>query len=570
MKKSIYLLMMLVGAAFTSCEPMEDIHEEADASIDAMPVQGVEEYEFTDEDYEALELNFGNFSSLEDARAMIPGFLTNNFPIWGEGSLAQVTFDLYDPLRVEDAEVTAAGYEAVGLSEDYFSSMGEIQDFLGYEFPLAEEGDYVELTYRIVADEIMYAFDNDDFDLVKEELEEKYADQASSAAQYNNFERRETNDAYWSNEMILEAINVVLSENYDGVEGQTYNVSYPIYDGDSGSESMTVQYDGNVYIAVDSAESYTFTDADYEMAGTEYADVYPAPAANVAQYGSFAIQEGDNYWSEAMLLEVINDVLMEQYPSAEVGAEFIVEFDIYDAGVSTTSRAVALTEDGYVYNEESNTSVIQETRVFAYTNSMWNVPFTLDSEAYTEMGQSYSNFGDEEEAMYKIGIYLGREFPYAQEGDFMAVAFDLYTSGEGTSTEYVNYVLEDGEWNAIPSVIEQTLQFGHDGNAWVVDNTITHTLAPGDYAFIGEYFSEIYPDPSWSVGNYNNFDRRPGNRNQWTDEMILEAMSALLDNRLAPNAEEGQKYVLTFDIYNGTNTTEQVSLIKEGDAWVRV
>ena len=571
MKKSIYLLMMLMGLAFTSCEPMEDIHEEIDASLNEVPIAGITEYELTDEDYEALELDFGNFSSLDDARALIPGLLTSNFPVWGDGSLAQVTFDLYAPIDVVEHTVSAAGYEAVGLSEDYFTSMSQIQDFLRYQFPQAEEGSYVELTYRTVADEILYAFDNDDFDLVEEELGDTYPEQAESAANYNNFERRESNDAYWSNEMIVEAINVVLPETFDGVEGQTYNVSYPIYDGSSGTESMTVQYDGNSYVAVSSAETYEFSETDYELVGTEFAEEYPGPAGNAEQFGSFDVRDdSDNYWSEDMLLEAINLILTEQFPSAEVGSEFVVEFDVFSGGVSTTSRAVVLTDDGYVYDEESNTSVIEETKVFALTNGSWNVPFTLEAEDYSEMGQSYPNFSDEEEALYKIAIFLGREFPYAEEGDFMAVQYDFFESGEGTSTEYANFVFEDGAWRAIPSVIEETLQFGHDGVTWVPDNTITYTLAPADYVFIGEYFAEEYPDPAWSVGNYNNFDRRPGNRNQWTDEMILEAMNALLNNKVAPNAEEGQKYVLTFDIYNGTNTTEQASLIKQDGVWVPV
>ena len=34
MKKLFYLLMMFLGLAFTSCEPMEDIHEEVDAEIE--------------------------------------------------------------------------------------------------------------------------------------------------------------------------------------------------------------------------------------------------------------------------------------------------------------------------------------------------------------------------------------------------------------------------------------------------------------------------------------------------------------------------------------------------------
>lgn len=49
--------------------------------------------------------------------------------------------------------------------------------------------------------------------------------------------------------------------------------------------------------------------------------------------------------------------------------------------------------------------------------------------------------------------------------------------------------------------------------------------------------------------------------------MLLEAFNLLLNNN-DPSAEEGQKYVLTFIIYNGSTTTEDMSLIKTGGVWV--
>ena len=50
--------------------------------------------------------------------------------------------------------------------------------------------------------------------------------------------------------------------------------------------------------------------------------------------------------------------------------------------------------------------------------------------------------------------------------------------------------------------------------------------------------------------------------------MIATAMAILLDN-IDPTAEDGQKYLLTYDIYNGTNTTENAAMIKTDGAWVR-
>ena len=103
---------------------------------------------------------------------------------------------------------------------------------------------------------------------------------------------------------------------------------------------------------------------------------------------------------------------------------------------------------------------------------------------------------------------------------------------------------------------------------WVPDNTIRYSLSGDDYAIIAGELVDVYPNQVSSMEQYNNFDRREGNSAYWSDDMLLEAMQALLDE-IAPNAEVGQQYVLTFDIYNGTNTTESLSLIKdESGAWV--
>ena len=69
------------------------------------------------------------------------------------------------------------------------------------------------------------------------------------------------------------------------------------------------------------------------------------------------------------------------------------------------------------------------------------------------------------------------------------------------------------------------------------------------------------------MDSYGNMDRRVGNPAEWTDAMVLEALNIVLDN-IDPNAAEEQKYVVTVDIYNGGNTTEDFAVIKMGGEWV--
>lgn len=565
MKNNLYILMLFIGLVFTGCEPMEDINEEIDDKIDN--IQGTLNYTLTEEDYtDNLDLNNTSFDSEEDAKELIPVLLSNLYPGLGKNSSVNATFNVYEPIVVEEFTVSAEGYEAIGLSNNYFSGFEDIQDFLAYQFPQAENGDYVELTYKTLADEESYMLRDSDFSLIEDELSDEYPNSASSAGQYRNFERREERDSYWTNEMILEAINVVLLENIDGVDGQKYNVSYPIYNGEATTESMTVLFNGNSYLAV-GGTAYEISNDDYDLIGVELGEAYPGAAANAAKFNSFDIRESSsNYWSMDMILEAINVVLKEKYPNATDGAKFEMSYDVFSGDVSTVVKAVVLKDGTYVIDEEASISTIEETKVFAFTNGNWNTPLMLEEEDYTEMGQSYPNFDDKDEAIYKLAIFLESKFPYAEEGDMVAIEYDFY-SGE-TTTEYANFVFQNDQFNYIPSVVERSLQFGNDGTEWVPDNTIRYTLSGSDYGTIGSALADTYPAAAESAENYSNFDRREGNSAYWSDEMLLEAMRLLL-NDIAPNAEVGQKYVLTFDIYNGTNTTESLSLIKdETGTWV--
>lgn len=570
MKNTFYILMIFIGLSLTGCEPMEDINTEIDEKIDN--VEGSIEYTLEEEDYtDNLDLSNTSFDSEDDAKELIPVLLSSLYPALGENSSVNATFNVYDPIVVEEFMVPAEGYEAIGLSNNYFSGFGDIQDFLAYQFPRTKNGEYVELTYRTLAEEEAYMFSDSDFSLIGEELGDAYPEPASSAGQYGNFERRENRDSYWSNEMILDAINVVLLENINGVEGQKYNVSYAVYNGEAITESMTVQFNGNSYVAV-GGKAYELSNDDYDLIGAELGEAYPGAAGNAAQFNSFDIQESsDNYWSMDMILEALDVILNENYPDAVDGDKFEVSYDVYSGGVSTTVQAVVLESGTYVVDEEAAISTIEETKVFVYISGSWNTPLILEEEDYTEMEQSFSNFDDEDEAIFKLAIFLKNRFPYAQEGDFVAVGY-TYTFFEDDArkyeTRYANFIFEDGKFNYIPSVVESNLQFGNDGTKWVPDNTIRYSLSGSDFSTIGSALADDYPTAAESAGNYGNFDRREGNSAYWSDEMLLEGMRVLL-NDIAPNAEVEQKYVLTFDIYNGTNTTESLSLIKdESGTWV--
>ncbi|GHA36040.1 hypothetical protein GCM10007103_16880 [Salinimicrobium marinum] len=371
MKNSIYFLMLLVGLVFTGCEPMEDIHEDVDAELEARPNAGNQEYTLTDEDYEALGLEYGNFNSVEEANELLPEYLSELYPVLGRGSIANVTIDIYHPNRATEVEnsteheVTEEEYEELGFNYGNFDSADDMQKFLDWKYADATAGDVVELTYK------------------------------------------------------------------------------------------------------------------------------------------------------------------------------------YYAGTTT-----------------------ERTTNFVLVDEQWTPAVTLEREDYTDMGQSYPNFSNREDAQSYIATYLGLNNPYAVEGDEVAVIFDMYSSGS-TNTYVEVFTYNGSSWAApVPgALVPTTLQFGHNGDEWEPDNTILYTMTAADFSLVGETLADEYTDPAWSAGNYANFDRREGNRNYWSDEMLLEAVNIVLNN-VASNAEEGQKYVVYFEIYNGSAGVESLNVIKQDGEWI--
>lgn len=375
--------------------------------------------------------------------------------------------------------------------------------------------------------------------------------------------------------MILEALNVVLQENFPGIEGQTYEVSYAIYNNSPGIESMKLRFDGEAYVPF-GAVAYDLSNADFDFIGAEFSEEYPGPAGNAAQFNSFDVQStSDNYWNEDMILEAVNTLLMERFPNASEGAKFNVTYRAYDGdGVSSTLISVVLNDGQYVVNEEETISTIVETTVFGFGDNMWHLPLELPANIYTEeFEQRFSNFDNESTAGFYIGRWLEPQFPYAMDGDFVSVGYTYTFRDESGArkfeTRYASFVYDEDEreWEFIPTVIPYTLQFGHEGTGWVVDNTILYTLSASDYEAIGEALIEEYPGPADNAGFFGSFDRREGSDNYWSDEMLLEAMTVVL-NDIAPNPEEGQKYVISYAAYTGSTVMQTISVIYLDGEWV--
>jgi hypothetical protein len=352
--KKIFYSFAILSLLFTSCNPMEDIYEEIDA-VETV-ISGEATITLTDADYDALDLGYGNFSSTEDAKAMLPAFLSNKYPAWGTSSLAAVTFKLYAPKYDEKSlevyTVTAADYEDNGYSYGNFSKSSDISDFLDIKYPNAANRLLVSLTYKY-----------------------------------------------------------------------------------------------------------------------------------------------------------------------------------YSGSVSTLNNG------------------------FLNVNGTWEMATGISDDEYTAMGEGYSNFSSEDEALNKIPVYLTEKFKYVENsaGDIKAIMYKLYTGGSVKSF-IANFIYDGASWSKYNNVIDETIKFGHDGTSWVPDNTIKYTLTAADYELVGN-------------GNYGNFDVRAGKVEEPEDVRVEKISTILLNN--FPSDTEGQKYIVTYNIYNGAAGIWSLAVIKEGSAYVK-
>ncbi|MFV9549731.1 hypothetical protein [Algibacter sp. PT7-4] len=553
MKKIVYCLA-IIGAIFTGCNPMDDINDKMDSKpiVGKDFIQGVQMYTFTSDDYEAYEGQLDSveyFANQDLADVVIPDFLADKYPVFGEGSLVNVTYNLFD----ETAPVVMTASETL-------SSLSNINGYLDSEFETATNGTFVELTHNAAL--LSYTLSDDDIVEIANRLSSKYPEPASSASRFENFERRSSSNSYWSDDMIVEGLNVLLAEDYNA--GQVVALTFAIYDGGTNfSETFVVQHNGYGFLKLDveasasSATEYTLTSADYDDIAAALAADYPGPAENVGRFGSFDVRSSsDNYWNNDMLIEAFNIVL----PAATEGDLYAVTYAIYDGSTGTATQTLKYESGEYVSGE----TVIEITSTVAKNNGDWEFPYTFTRADYDSFGFRFPNFSSSN--IYILDIFLEDLFPFAQAGNVAMVQYKFY-NGDETVTKYGHSNFDGGKWKLTPDIIETSFQYGYEDGVWVPDNTIAYMFLSADVALVESSFIDIYPGPADNVGFFGSFDRRSDSSNYWTDEMLLEVFNVVID-KLNPNAEEGQKYAITIVTYTGSTVNETLYVIKEGGVWV--
>ncbi|MDB4048027.1 hypothetical protein [uncultured Polaribacter sp.] len=352
--KKIFYSFAILSLLFTSCNPMEDIYSEIDATETV--ISGEATFTLTDADYDALDLNYGNFSSLDDAKADLPDFLSGKYPAWGAESLAAVTFKLYNKVNTYSKNIYAlsdAEHNAItGKTYGNFDRSYHVTNYLEATYPDASEGDFYSLKYRFYAGGEStltdgFVFENSEWTKITGFTPDNYNDMGESYPNFSSHDEAEIKipvaliDVY---KFAAKQAGDIVTAMYELYKGggvtKSYTANY-IFDGSSWSkytntinETIKFGHDGTTWVP-DNTIKYTLTGADYTLVGN-------------GNYGNFDVRAGKDEEQESVRLDKVNTILLNNFPSDAEGQKYIVSYNIYNGAAGVWSLAVIKEGGAYV------------------------------------------------------------------------------------------------------------------------------------------------------------------------------------------------------------------------------
>lgn len=548
MKKIIYLLAF-IGIAITGCNPVEDINKD----ITRGDVVGVDEFTMTSDGYADLvdqgddeepdyyEM-FEAFSDVDDAKAMLPDFLSNRYPFWGEGSSVTVNYNLFDGNPEDVSAYTNADVYNLG-SSDYPTANSNaffidenvemtLEDVLSNQFATPTDGQVVRLGYNKFTEapvaglasvyEVSFPNDYDAFELISVSGPDALGWTVGSAnVQGSGFDGGANAVEEW---LISPEIDLV------------------------GETGLSIQITQEIDFLGDPDLIDVMVSTDYTTGSDPMAATWTPLVFDKTIYGNLTTSEDLDFTA----YDGENIHIGLKYSSTDSDSP---RWRVQDFAIRTT---------GFSGPTESLSAY------YSFADGFWSDVdglYYLSSADYDSMGEAsgqpgqFNNFSDNVLPVNYIPQFLSIEHPFAQEEDELFVIYRYFIGGDlGTITRGNLYTFTNGEW--VPSVA--SLSLGFKNGVWVPDNTIRYTLVSSDYAFVVSELGGVegFESAVDNLDSFSNFNRT----GTWTDDMIVVALNFVLDN-LDPGAEEDQKYLVTIATWAPGNSTEDFALIKDGGSW---
>lgn len=549
MKKLIYLIMV-IGLFFTACDPMDEIYTTIDAQQTV--IVGDATYTLTNDDYSALDLGYGNFSSENDAKTALPSFLTNMYPVWGKGSSVLVGYQLYvgsaqgvsdytqaDKYYLANMDYPRGSDNAVAFFPEE-NPADLLADILNVNMGTPSDGDIVLAKYKQYTGVPTFGISN--------YFEEGYNGSLGSwesinvsgantwkSSSYNSDEYAKASGYIWPNALASEDWLISPEIDLTDQTNATLEIRQAINHGSTDLLDVLISTD---YTTGGDYSTATWDELNLQNTpdGTNWTFLVTDPY-NLTAYEGETIHIALRYVStdgDAATWEVDNVVV--KVPGIEGNTKKAETFYTYSGGNWVKSKGVYFVQD---------------------------TDFDSMGEGSGQPGK-YNNFGSSTPPDDYLPTFLSLKFPYALEETELFVIYDYYSSKSGAQIRGNLYTVINGAWVGYKSTISTTLQFGHDGATWVPDNTIKYILTGADYAYMAAQLTGNADFDNVSLPNlssYGDFDYN------WTDAQIIQALGILADH-INPTAEEGQKYTFTYLLYDNGLNTLGISIILTNGVWV--
>lgn len=554
MKKVIYLFA-LVAAVFTGCNPLEDINAEIDALPDE-PNIGAFEYTLIPADYDRFDLSFGNFGSEQQAKDSIPLLLEELYPLYGEGSSVLVGYDLFvgqaegvsdftgaTVYQLTNDDYAATGSDAFGFYPN-IDATNEIPAVLDTQIAGPVDGQIVLATYKQYFEnpivglanvyQASFPGDYDNFDLISVSGPDELGWTVGAANVQGS--------AFNGSANALEEWLISPEVDLTGESGLSFQITQEIdFLGDDTLIDILISTDYNGGGSVADVTAATWTAISFDK--TIYGDL------TTTEDFDFSVYEGETIHVGLKYSSTDNDSPRWR----------VQDFAVRTLGVTgdTDSKGEYFVYDGASWDEAEDV-------------------YYLSNSDYDSMGESngqpgaFNNFSSSTPADNYLPTFLDITFPFAQEEDQIFMIYKYFSSNSGAGIRGDFYTYTNGAWTKSESVISTSLQFGFSDGEWVPDNTVRYMITAANFDYIEANYATTagFEDAVSSMANFGNFDRRPSNSAYWSDDMILTVFADLLENVIAPGAADDQKYVISVDIYDGSNGVEDFSLIRTAGEWI--
>jgi len=592
----------------SACTPMDDINDEIDAQLN--PIVGDAVFTLTDDDYADLGLSYGSFSSLDDAKAALPAFLSEKYPVWGKGSSALVGYKLYvgsafgiDEYTLDQDDYTFSGSDVLGFQSDVTPD-DYLVDILADNVSGADEGDYALAKYFqysgavVVLTPTVSLEENFDYGATAGDLTTISGGTWANHSGASNELQYATTSLEMTGYPTTDVGGAIMIDA-GGSEDVNTSISAPVTSGTMYASTLI-----NLTAVGDGTYFFHFMDDSYGYSARVGAKTDGnggvlfgiGATSSTLTYGTTSYDLNTTYLlvsSYNIDNGVANLYVLTSAPATE--PETPEATNTGDAGKSIERIGVrqgyggpSATLDGIrvantwsaiMSNATLEDEIIGDKTAYDvfYTLSggVWEEAsdglYVLASDDYDAMGTAYgqpgkyNNFDSSMDIDDYISTFLGIKYPFAQDDDNINVIYKYYSSSaHETQTRGNSYTVVGGVWTGYQSTISTTLQFGHDGNTWVPDNTIKYELVAADYEYIA---AQLEGNPDFgnvslaNLASYGDFDYN------WDEDQIAYALG-ILAAYINPTAEEGQKYTFVYLLYdNGLNTVSMNLILTDG-VWV--